>query len=163
MFPIKYIDNNLVWNKDNEVFAYYELVPYNYSFLSAEQKFIVHDSFRQLIAQSREGKIHALQIATESSIRSMQEQSKKLVTGKLKEVAYQKIDEQTEALVSMIGNNQVDYRFFLGFKLMVTEEQLNLKNIKKSAWLTFKEFLHEVNHTLMNDFVPCRMMKSTVT
>ncbi|WP_139753839.1 conjugal transfer ATPase TcpF, partial [Clostridioides difficile] len=46
-----------------------------------------------------------------------------------------------------------DYRFFLGFKLMVTEEQLNLKNIKKSAWLTFTEFLHEVNHTLMNDFV----------
>ena len=153
MFPIKYIDNNLVWNKDNEVFAYYELIPYNYSFLSAEQKFIVHDSFRQLIAQSRDGKIHALQIATESSIRSMQEQSKKLVTGKLKEVAYQKIDEQTEALVSMIGDNQVDYRFFLGFKLMVTEEQLNLKNIKKSAWLTFTEFLHEVNHTLMNDFV----------
>ena len=153
MFPIKYIDNNLVWNKDNEVFAYYELIPYNYSFLSAEQKFIVHDSFRQLIAQSREGKIHALQIATESSIRSMQEQSKKLVTGKLKEVAYQKIDEQTEALVSMIGDNQVDYRFFLGFKLMVTEEQLNLKNIKKSTWLTFTEFLHEVNHTLMNDFV----------
>ena len=153
MFPIKYIDNNLVWNKDNEVFAYYELIPYNYSFLSAEQKFIVHDSFRQLIAQSREGKIHALQIATESSIRSMQEQSKKLVTGKLKEVAYQKIDEQTEALVSMIGDNQVDYRFFLGFKFMVTEEQLNLKNIKKSAWLTFTEFLHEVNHTLMNDFV----------
>ncbi|NSF26889.1 ATP-binding protein, partial [Blautia wexlerae] len=38
-------------------------------------------------------------------------------------------------------------------KLMVTEEQLNLKNIKKSAWLTFTEFLHEVNHTLMNDFV----------
>ena len=153
MFPIKYIDNNLVWNKDNEVFAYYELIPYNYSFLSAEQKFIVHDSFRQLIAQSREGKIHALQIATESSIRSMQEQSKKLVTGKLREVAVQKIDEQTEALVSMIGDNQVDYRFFLGFKLMVTEEQLNLKNIKKSAWLTFAEFLHEVNHTLMNDFV----------
>ena len=153
MFPIKYIDNNLVWNEDNEVFAYYELIPYNYSFLSAEQKFIVHDSFRQLIAQSREGKIHALQIATESSIRSMQEQSKKLVTGKLKEVACQKIDEQTEALVSMIGDNQVDYRFFLGFKLMVTEEQLNLKNIKKSVWLTFTEFLHEVNHTLMNDFV----------
>ena len=53
MFPIKYIDNNLVWNKDNEVFAYYELIPYNYSFLSPAQKYLVHDSFRQLIAQSR--------------------------------------------------------------------------------------------------------------
>ena len=153
MYPIKYIDNNLVWNKDNEVFAYYELIPYNYSFLSAEQKFIVHDSFRQLIAQSREGKIHALQIATESSIRSIQEQSKRLVTGRLKDVAFEKIDEQTEALVSMIGDNQVDYRFFLGFKLMVTDELLNLQSVKKSVFMTFKEFLHEVNHTLMNDFV----------
>ena len=43
MFPIKYIDNNLVWNKDNEVFAYYELIPYNYSFLSAEQNPCVTD------------------------------------------------------------------------------------------------------------------------
>ena len=153
MFPIKYIDNNLVWNKDNEVFAYYELIPYNYSFLSAEQKFIVHDSFRQLIAQSREGKIHALQIATESSIRSIQEQSKKLVTGRLRDVAIQKIDEQTEALVSMIGDNQVDYRFFIGFKLIVTEEKVSLESVKKSALMTFKEFLHEVNHTLMNDFI----------
>ena len=153
MFPIKYIDNNLVWNKDNEVFAYYELIPYNYSFLSAEQKFIVHDSFRQLIAQSREGKIHALQIATESSVRSIQEQSKKLVTGRLRDVAIQKIDEQTEALVSMIGDNQVDYRFFIGFKLIVTEEKVSLDSIKKSAFLTFKEFLNEVNHTLMNDFI----------
>ena len=153
MFPIKYIDNNLVWNKDNEVFAYYELIPYNYSFLSAEQKFIVHDSFRQLIAQSREGKIHALQIATESSVRSIQEQSKKLVTGRLRDVAIQKIDEQTEALVSMIGDNQVDYRFFIGFKLIVTEEKVSLESVKKSALMTFKEFLHEVNHTLMNDFI----------
>ena len=153
MFPIKYIDNNLVWNKDNEVFAYYELIPYNYSFLSAEQNFIVHDSFRQLIAQSREGKIHALQIATESSVRSIQEQSKKLVTGRLRDVAIQKIDEQTEALVSMIGDNQVDYRFFIGFKLIVTEEKVSLDSMKKSAFLTFKEFLNEVNHTLMNDFI----------
>ena len=153
MFPIKYIDNNLVWNKDNEVFAYYELIPYNYSFLSAEQKFIVHDSFRQLIAQSREGKIHALQIATESSVRSIQEQSKKLVTGRLRDVAIQKIDEQTEALVSMIGDNQVDYRFFIGFQLIVTEEKVSLNSMKKSAFLTFKEFLNEVNHTLMNDFI----------
>ena len=153
MFPIKYTNNNLVWNKDNEVFAYYELIPYNYSFLSAEQKFIVHDSFRQLIAQSREGKIHALQIATESSVRSIQEQSKKLVTGRLRDVAIQKIDEQTEALVSMIGDNQVDYRFFIGFKLIVTEEKVSLDSMKKSAFLTFKEFLNEVNHTLMNDFI----------
>ena len=153
MYPIKYIENNLVFNKDNECFAYFELIPYNYSFLSAEQKFIVHDSFRQLIAQNRDGKIHALQIATESSVRSMQERSKKKITGKLHDIACQKVDEQTDALISMIGDNQIDYRFFLGFKLMVTEQEVNIKSMKKSVSMTFKDFLHEVNHTLMGDFL----------
>jgi len=36
-YPIKYIENNLVFNHDGECFAYYELLPYNYSFLSPEQ------------------------------------------------------------------------------------------------------------------------------
>ena len=53
MFPIKYIENNLVFNHDGECFAYYELIPYNYSFLSPEEKYLVHDNFRQLIAQSQ--------------------------------------------------------------------------------------------------------------
>ena len=98
-YPIKYIENNLVWNNDGECFAYYELLPYNYSFLSPEQKYLVHDSFRQLIAQNRDGRIHALQISTESSIRAAQERSKKEVSGRLKEIAYEKIDAQTEALI----------------------------------------------------------------
>ena len=94
-----------------ECFAYYELVPYNYSFLSPEQKYQVHDNFRQLIAQNREGKIHALQIATESSIRAART-IKKEITGRLKEVAKQRIDLQTDTLVSMIGDSQIDYRFY---------------------------------------------------
>ena len=75
------------------------------------------------------------------------------MTGRLRDVAIQKIDEQTEALVSMIGDNQVDYRFFIGFKLIVTEEKVSLESVKKSAFMSFKEFLNEVNHTLMNDFI----------
>lgn len=117
-YPIKYIENNLVFNHDGECFAYYELLPYNYSFLSPEQKYQVHDSFRQLIAQNRDGKIHALQISTESSIRAAQERFKQEVTGKLKDVACAKIDAQTEALISMIGENQVDYRFLLALSCL---------------------------------------------
>lgn len=153
MFPIKYIENNLVFNHDGECFAYYELIPYNYSFLSVEQKYIVHDSFRQLIAQNRDGKIHALQIATESSIAAAQERSKKKITGRLREIACNKIDEQTNALVSMIGDNQIDYRFFLGFKLLVMEQEVSFSSMKNSASMTFADFLHEVNHKWMGDFV----------
>lgn len=153
MFPIKYIENNLVFNNDGECFAYYELIPYNYSFLSAGQKFIVHDNFRQLISQNRNGKIHALQIATESSVRAAQERSKEHIKGKLKEIAYKKIDEQTEALVSMIGDNQIDYRFFIGFKLLLTEEEMNIRNIKKSILINISDFIYDVNHKLMGDFI----------
>lgn len=152
-YPIKYIENNLVFNHDGECFAYYEFIPYNYSFLSPEEKFQVHDSFRQLIAQNRDGKIHALQLSTESSIRATQERSKNEITGKLKEVATKKIDEQTEALVEMIGDNQVDYRFFIGFKLSLNEQEVSIKNVSNEFWTSLQDFFHDVNHKLMGDFV----------
>lgn len=153
MFPIKYIENNLVFNHEGECYAYYELIPYNYSFLSAEEKYRVHDSFRQLIAQNQDGKIHALQISTQSSISATQERSKQDVTGRLRELAVDRIDAQRDALVEMLGDHQVDYRFFLGFKLIVNEEELNLKNVRTSMKSTLMDFLYEVNHKLMGDFV----------
>ncbi len=152
-YPIKYLENNLVFNHDGECFAYYELLPYNYSFLSEDEKIQVHDHFRQLIAQNQDGKIHALQISTASSIRSVQERSKDLVTGRLQEVAYERIDDQTEALVSMIGEHQVDYRFFIGFKLLLNEEEVSMKSMGKNIKNSLSSFVRDVNHHLMGDFV----------
>ena len=152
-YPIKHLENNLVFNHDGECFAYYELLPYNYSFLSEDEKIQVHDHFRQLIAQNQDGKIHALQISTASSIRSVQERSKDLVTGRLQEVAYERIDDQTEALVSMIGEHQVDYRFFIGFKLLLNEEEVSMKSMGKNIKNSLSSFVRDVNHHLMGDFV----------
>lgn len=151
-YPIEYIENNLVLNQDGEWFAYYELIPYNYSFLSPEQKMQLHDALFQLVAQNREGKIHALQIATESSLRTIQEMSKKEIKGKLKETAIRIVDEQTEALVKMIGENQIDYRFFIGFKLIPATEEFSVQALKKTVFDSFSEFIYEVNHVLMGDF-----------
>ena len=152
-YPIKYIENNLVWNTESECFAYYELIPFNYSFLSLEQKDAVHDAFRQLIAQNRDGKIHALQISTESSIRAAQERSKKSVTGRLKEIACAEIDEQTENLVASLGDTQVDYRFFLGFKLVVTDKELSVKEMGKTAKNLLHDAANAIGHSFMGDFV----------
>ena len=52
MFPIKYIENNLVFNHDGECFAYYELIPYNYSFLSPEEKYMVSQKGRNTITEN---------------------------------------------------------------------------------------------------------------
>ena len=92
-------------------------------------------------------------ISTESSIRAAQERSKQEVTGKLKDVACAKINAQTEALISMIGENQVDYRFFIGFKLLVNEQEVTMKQFRREAKTAVSDFLHEVNHKLMGDFV----------
>lgn len=152
MFPIKYIENNLVLNQDGEWFAYYEMIPYNYSFLSKDQKMQLHEVFRQMIAQSRDGKIHALQIASESSIRGRQERCKKHIAGKFRETACKIIDAQTKALVEDLGEYQIDYRFFIGFKLIANAEEISFKKIKESMVMAFKDFIHEVNHNLMGDF-----------
>ena len=146
-YPIKYIENNLVWNNEGECFAYYELIPFNYSFLSLEQKDAVHDAFRQLIAQNRDGKIHALQISTESSICAAQERSKKSVTGRLKEIACAEIDEQTENLVASLGDTQVDYRFFLGFKLVVTDKELSVKDVGKQVKNVLSDAMNAIRQT----------------
>lgn len=153
MFPIKYIENNLIWNQQGEVFAYYEMVPYNYSFLSEEEKTQVYDRFGQLIGQQRVGNIHALQIATESGVRTTQYKVKKDMKGALVEVAESRINAQTDALIEMIGDSQIDYRYFFGFKLLIDEEEMNLQNIKKSLMDTLKDFLAEVNHRAMGDFL----------
>ena len=152
-YPIKYIENNLVWNIEGECFAYYELIPFNYSFLSLEQKDAVHDAFRQLIAQNRDGKIHALQISTESSIRAAQERSKKSVTGRLKEIACAEIDEQTENLVASLGDTQVDYRFFLGFKMVVTDKELSVKDVGKQVKNVLFDAANAISSSFMGDFV----------
>ena len=152
-YPIKYIENNLVWNIEGECFAYYELIPFNYSFLSLEQKDAVHDAFRQLIAQNRDGKIHALQISTESSICAAQERSKKSVTGRLKEIACAEIDEQTENLVASLGDTQVDYRFFIGFKLVVTDKELSVKDVGKQVKNVLSDAMNAISSSFMGDFV----------
>lgn len=153
MFPIKYIENNLIWNQSGEVYAYYEMIPYNYSFLSSEEKEQVHNRFRQLIAQQRSGNIHALQIATESSIRATQEKSKGLVTSALSDVAMERIDAQTDALVEMIGDSQVAYRYFFGFKLVLDDQEMNLQNFKETFKETIRDFIGEVNRKVMGDFL----------
>lgn len=152
-FPIKYIEDNLVFNTENECFAYYELIPYNYSFLSPEQKQQVHENFRQLIAQNRDGKIHLLQLATEASVKDTMERSKSLLKGNLKEIAETHIDGQVEALTESIGDNQVDYRFYIGFKLLLNDKEVSAKSIWQDLILGVDDFIHGFNETFTGDFV----------
>lgn len=170
MFPIKYIEDNLVMNQDRECFAYYEMRPYNYSFLSVEQKNQIHDEFRQFVASNKSGSLHFLMIAAESSIGERQERSKGCVKGdeKEKENAYAFIDSQTEILVAdaieraggqieggrkKLDGSQIDYRFFVGIKLVCAGEEMTFQKLKEKLRMTLSDFLLDVNHRIGGDFV----------
>lgn len=155
MFPIKYIENNMILNQQGEWWAYYELIPYNYAFLSPDEKMAVHERFRQIMTVNREGKMHALCIASETSVRDRQERCKRHLKGDLKETAEKVIDIQTEGLITSMGGieNEVTYRFFLGFKLIKGEEEVSVKKVKEDILAVFTDFINSVNHNLMGDFV----------
>lgn len=154
-FPVKYIEDNLVLNQDGEWYAYYELLPYNYAFLSPDEKLMLRERFRRVVAANRNGKLHALCISSESSVRERQEACKKHVSGKLKELAFQVIDVETENLIGTMQGveNEVTYRFFLGFKLVRRQEEISFKRIKETAAMAVSDFIRDVNHNLMGDFV----------
>lgn len=149
--PMKYIENNLVFNHDGECFAYYEMIPYNYSFLSVEEKLQLHHDLRQMIVQNGDGKMHALQIATQKSIVTTQEQSKQGIVGNLAPIAKEQIDRQTDQLMGMLGEYQVDYRCFIGFKLSLTEQEVTVKGVAQEIKIAIESFVGEVNNQYMGD------------
>lgn len=151
-FPIRYIGDNLVFNVQGECFAYYELIPYYYGFLSYEQKMSVFENLRQMVAQSKNGKIHFLEIASESSIRHVQEKSKRHIQGKLKDIAVARIDGQTEEITRKFGATQVDYRFFIGFKLVLEGQELSVRNIWNQLQGAIEQFLADIGGTMMGGY-----------
>src|SRR5690625_7875291 len=53
----------------------------------------------------------------------------------------------------MIGEHQVDYRFFIGFKLLLNEEEVSMKAMGKNIKNSLSSFVRDVIHHLMGDFV----------
>ena len=46
----------------------------------------------------------------------------------------------------------MDYRFFIGFKLLLNDQEMSMKSIGKPLVL-LSAFIRDVNHQLMGDFV----------
>lgn len=61
-------------------------------------------------------------------------------------------DGHTEALAGLVGENQVNYRYFVGFKLILNEKEVSLKNIWSELVAGFGDFVHSANNKLISDF-----------
>lgn len=170
--PIKYVENNLLKNIYDEWWAYYCIEPYNYSFCGEQEKLLFFNRLRQMIGQTRDGNIHMLQISTQESIREAQERSKQHIVGSLQAEAEQTVDYQTRVLVDgelllhgktldeppgdaaypfRTGETQIDYKYYIGFKLLQTEEA-GIKNFVEQLVMLGRDFAASVNKNMMGDY-----------
>ncbi len=150
--PFKYIEENLVFNKSGNVYAYYEWLPYNYSFIGEDKALSVFHSIQQLISQSQVDRFQMLLISSEESIHDTLERSKKQVKGELKDLAFTHIEGIEEQLKTYYGDNEVNYRYFIGFKLSDNEYSISKETIMEDLKAGFHDLGTSINKHLLGDY-----------
>ncbi len=150
-FPVKFMADNLIINQKDECYAYYSLKDYNYGYLSDDEKIRIHNMLDEIFTQHNSSDVQLIVIGSESSILNMNNKFKKEITGQFKNVAISHVDEITEELITRYGENQVKYRYYIGFKLNSIMEDLNIKNFLKELKLGFLDFINSVNSTFTTE------------
>lgn len=149
---IDFIKDSLVFNKDRECFAMYELESYNNSFLSEDKKLANFQNLQRLIAQTGSS-LQILNLSIEESISAVQEGSKKLVKGDLKELAYEYLDRQTDYLTAVHeSDNEYDRKTYLVFKLSNDNEEVTINNLVTDSKTFIKDLFNSTNKILFDDF-----------
>src|SRR3954447_16505469 len=139
-FPIKYYENNILYNQNNEPWAFYELTGYEYDYLSDNKKSQISSRLEQFFAQVGV-ETHLLVIPKHHSVRDIHNRFKKTVKGTLKEAAIRHIEEVAEIVEEAVGSEASDYHFYIGIKLPKSdEEDFTFKNVLNN----FKAIVNEI-------------------
>lgn len=153
---IEYIEGNLAFTKDGDVWAYYEMSEYNNSFITPQQKYAISNEMERLIRECNASDFHFLQIATETDFRSVQDKCKQEIikeNNTLADFATYLIDKQTEVLVKRFGERQVRYKHYIGFRLHLTKDEVSLKESLLELKTDFCSFLGSLRHQVMDDYL----------
>jgi hypothetical protein len=139
-FPIKYYEKNILFNHDNDSWAFYELTGYEYDYLSENKKAQIAYRLEAFFAQVGV-ETHQLVIPKFHSIREIHDQFKTTIKGPLKEAAIRHVEEVAPIIENAVGSEASDYHFYLGVKLPKTDDMtLTLKNIIDS----FKALMNDI-------------------
>ncbi|MCU6747513.1 ATP-binding protein [Faecalicatena acetigenes] len=153
-FRIKYIDDNLLFTIDGEVWAYYRMRDYNYNFISDLEKNKIGISMRELVSQCGAEDMQLLQIAGEYSLHAIQERSKKEIRRHgMEEHAAFLIDAQTEKLSEQYGKTQVQNYYYIGFKLRLTDSGTGVKELLRDFKTAVNSFRKNVESEWMGEYV----------
>ena len=151
-FLVKYLEENLIFNRNGEVWAYYEWLPYNYNFISEDKAIGVFEGIKQVLEASQADKYHMLMIGAEESIHEQAERSKKDIKGDLKDLAYKHVEGWEEHLKNIYGEYVVGYRYYIGFRLSADAIELSAKNVIEELRNGMKDFLQSANRVVFGDY-----------
>lgn len=140
-FPVKYFEENIIYNNEGETWAYYSIRPFNYEFLSTEEMMRIFTRQKALFWQlNMEG--HLLIVNEKQSVVEMGEKFKRSIDGQLIEEAKKHTDDTTEALLQLYGDNSYKYMFYIGVKLKKRSDSFGLAGYIKKG---LSEFLNSFN------------------
>lgn len=156
LFPIRYLEQNLVFNRcTGDVWAYYELFPYNYSCIGEDKALSIADEMERLVVGSRAQKLHFLMINIEESIHRTIGCSKAQVQGELKGVAEALLDGVEAQLKRYHGENELAVRFYIGFLLKGDDLGVSRVSSMEAFKAGVKDFLDGM-HEAFGDYVRVR-------
>src|SRR3954453_15323554 len=119
-FPIKYYENNILYNQNNEPWAFYELTGYEYDYLSDNKKIQISSKLEQFFAQVGVD-THLLVIPKHHSVRETHKRFKETIKGPLIDAAHKHNGLSAYAVNQAVGSESTDYHFYIGIKLPKTD------------------------------------------
>ena len=149
-FPIKYLEENLVFGQDPEnVWAYYEWQPYNYSCISEDKAAVIFRGISQMLSRCGVNRMHFLMLTLEESLHETFARSKAQVKGAFKKAACDYLDRQEAYLEAQSGGRELSVKFYVGFRLSgAVYESEERKGIREQIGLALSDFFRSVNEGL---------------
>lgn len=139
-FPVRHFEGNLVLNVDNDAWAFYELIGYEYDYISSDKKESVSAKLESLFSQIG-SKFHLLALPKYTSVKEVHDRMKQRITGPLRNYSHQYIDAMVPEVEKYTGEEDNDYSFYIGVKLPDPGvDDFSLRAITK----TFNSLLNKV-------------------
>lgn len=147
-FPIKHIEDNLVFARNGEVWAYYRLDGFNYSFLSNEDKLKPFSNQVSFLVNNNYD-VHFITDPTATNVSNIIEQTieeMKTLNYGLKENGIAYMNELQNALIKHSNTSETnEYVDYIGIQLNPNENKYQTANTGNNILKGIKDFIDGLN------------------
>ncbi|SOC21545.1 AAA domain-containing protein [Ureibacillus xyleni] len=146
-FPVRHVDNNLVFAIDGTVTAYFKVAGFNYDFLSEDDKFGPFNAQRAMLYNNKYD-LHYVSEPFPTDIEKIIESTMDDMKAKdyeLKEYGLMYMEALREALAMQRANTEAsDYHQYFGVQLNAEKKRFKETNVGLNAIQSIREFINGI-------------------